>query len=409
MTSGLMASRMSGEKYLSAQDAARQLGISTATLYSYVSRGLLRSVASEGKTRAKRYIAEDVERLKKKQSIRRNPEKSAEMALNFGSPVLDSSITLIKNGRLFYRGQDAIALAKTEQFEAIAALLWANDLTKHKLLFPPTNLPKLTETAAKLPVIERFQTVLTHAAPQDLAAYGFSADAVANTGARILHLLACSAINISSAEFDSSIAQTLQQAWLPDQPKARPLIEAALIISADHELNVSAFTARCIASARATPYAAVIGGLSALSGYRHGGATERVAAFFRESDGFVLGALRSYLQRGLELPGIGHALYPTGDPRGELLFGWVQQAYGETKGAKLAKEIADAIEGHFGRKPNIDFALVTLAKALELPPDAPLTLFAIGRTAGWISHIIEQYNSEELIRPRARYTGSTPR
>ena len=397
---------MSGE-YLTAQDAARQLGISTATLYSYVSRGLLRSVASDGKTRAKRYIAEDVARLKQRRTMRRNPEKSAELALNFGSPVLDSGITLIKHGNLYYRGHDAIALAKTRQFEEVAALLWTNNFKSHTLLFPQC-LDVSTPPAAHLGLIERFQTVLTNAAPQDLAAYGFSADSVANTGARILHLLTCSAINIESADFGSSIAQTLQQCWLPDQPNTRPLIEAALIISADHELNVSAFTARCIASARATPYAAVIGGLSALSGYRHGGATEQVRAFFREADGNVLGALRSYLQRGLELPGIGHTLYPQGDPRGELLFGWVQKAYGETKGATLAREIADVIMENFGRKPNIDFALVTLARALELPTDAPLILFAIGRTAGWISHIIEQYATQEIIRPRARYIGTDP-
>ncbi|MGB1249867.1 MAG: citrate synthase family protein [Candidatus Promineifilaceae bacterium] len=399
---------MSVGKYLTAQDAARQLGISTATLYSYVSRGLLRSEAAEGRTRAKRYLTEDVERLKRRQSMRRNPEKSAEMALNFGSPVLNSSITLIKHGKQYYRGQEVNQLAQTRCFEEIAALLWTGDFDKQRLLFPPPLLIQPPPQTSTLPLIERFQTILTHAAPQDLAAYGFLPDAVANTGARILHLITCSAINITSAEFGSSIAQTLQQAWLPNQPKARALLEAALIVSADHELNVSAFTARCIASARATPYAAVIGGLSALSGYRHGGATDRVAAFFREADGHVLGALRSYLQRGLALPGIGHTLYPQGDPRGTLLFEWVQREYGETHGARLGKEVAEAVRDNFGRKPNIDFALVTLARALELPADAPLTLFAIGRTAGWISHIIEQYASEELIRPRARYTGDAP-
>ena len=400
---------MASAHYLSAQEAAKRLGISTGTLYSYVSRGLLRSAASEGKSRAKRYFVEDVERLARRQAVRYAPEQAAQQALNFGAPVLDSAITLIKNGKLYYRGHDIVDLVGNHSFESVATLLWTNDFAATNRLFTPTHgtltAPVDALSTATLSPIERFQTILPLAAAQDLAAYDFSAESVAQTAVRILHLLTQT---VAKQPINGTIANTLRMGWLPDQPAATPLIEAALIACADHELNVSAFTARCVASARATPYEAINAALSALSGYRHGGMSQQVMRFFREAEGDVVGAVKRTMQSGQKLPGIGHPLYRKGDPRAKLLLALVEAAFGETAGAKLSGEIQQVIVDNFGRFPTVDFALVTLTRALELPDDTPLTLFAIGRTAGWIGHIIEQYADEKLIRPRARYVGVKP-
>ena len=397
---------MAQAQHLTASEAASRLGISTATLYSYVSRGLLRSEPSDGRSRAKRYNAEDVRRLQQRQAMRYAPEKAAAQALNFGSPVLDSAITLIDKGNLYYRGHNAIELAQNNSFEQVATLLWTNSFDATERLFSyQQSAISGQQFAETLTPIERFQTILPLAAAQDVAAYDFSAESVTQTGVRILHLLT---ETVAQHQLERSIANTLRLGWLPEQPNANQLIEAALILCADHELNVSAFTARCVASARATPYEAIIAALSALSGYRHGGVSEQVAAFFKEADGAVLATIKRTLQMGRKLPGIGHPLYPKGDPRGKLLMQLVAEYYGDTAGAKLAHEIQTAIAENFNRHPNLDFGLVALAQALELPSDAPLTLFAIGRTAGWLGHIIEQYADDKLIRPRARYVGVAP-
>ncbi len=397
---------MAQAQHLTASEAANRLGISTATLYSYVSRGLLRSEPGTGRSRAKRYNIDDVRRLQQRQAMRHSPEKAAAQALNFGSPVLDSAITLIDNGKLYYRGRQAVDLAQNNSFEQVATWLWSGRFEATERLFGQVALPQFEPVAMQdLSPIERFQTILPRAAAADVAAYDFSAESVSQTGVRILHLLTETA---AQHELVKGIANTLRLGWLPDQPAANHLIEAALILCADHELNVSAFTARCVASARATPYEAIIAALSALAGYRHGGIVAQVSAFFNEAGGAVMPTIKRTLQMGHKLPGIGHPLYPKGDPRAALLLEIIEKTYPETAGAQLAAEIQAAIADNFNRYPTLDFGLVALAQALQLPSDAPLTLFAIGRTAGWIGHIIEQYADENLIRPRANYIGVAP-
>lgn len=384
--------------YLSAQEAANRLGISTATLYAYVSRGLLRSEPSKGKSRRKRYRLDDIKRLEQKQTIRREPEKAAEGALSWGMPVLDSRITLIQDGRLYYRGRDVLEMATTRTFEQVATLLWTDGFDATKRLFDDP-LPQFNvDYPINLSAIERFQTILPQVAAADLAAYDLSADATIQTGARLLKLLTTT---ITGQPFDQSVAQSLQRAWQPEQPEIKPLLESALILCADHELNVSAFTARCVASARGTPYQAVIAALAAFSGHRHGGASVRVGAFFRESQAGVHQTVKRYLQTGQNLPGFGHPLYPDGDPRGRLLL----EQVGER--SEIGDEIL-AVTAGLGFRPNIDFALVYLQDGLGLPEGAGQVLFGIGRTAGWIAHCIEQYALDPLIRPRARYIGNLP-
>src|SRR5207344_590095 len=129
---------MSNE-WLSSKEAARRLGVSAPTLYAYVSRGLLRSEAVDGQ-RQRRYRADDIARLKRRRDVGRKAESIANHALDFGTPVLESSLTLIENNRLYYCGRDAAALARTASLEDIARLLWACD----ERPFAADNLPPLT-------------------------------------------------------------------------------------------------------------------------------------------------------------------------------------------------------------------------------------------------------------------------
>ncbi len=393
--------------YLTAKEAAEELKISLATLYAYVSRGLVRSEQADGKTRNKRYFKEDIEALKSRKELRHNPAKAAETALNFGAPVLESAITLIKDGRFYYRGHDAVQLSQTYTFEQVASLIWTGSFAS-EWLFPespnPDQLSLYQSIAPRLTYLtpmERFQVVLPLAAAGDLAAFDFTA--VPQTGARILRLLGTIATN---SQISIPLAQALQNEWAAKNNDAAALLNAALILCADHELNVSAFTARCVASADSTPYAAAIAGLAALQGSKHGGFTERVEALFREvgSENRVRQTIASRLRRGEPIPGFGHPLYPDGDPRYKQLMEMITAVFPHK--TQLAHAIVNETSQAINQYPTIDFALVTLAQVLELPPSAPIAIFAMGRTAGWIGHAIEQYQTDQLIRPRAHYTGN---
>ncbi|MBI1259861.1 MAG: helix-turn-helix domain-containing protein [Chloroflexi bacterium] len=397
------------KRYLSADEAADLLSVSKATLYAYVSRGLIRSEAFGGQSRARRYLSEDVRKLRERKDYRRDPAQVAQDALHWGTPLLDSALTLITDEQLYYRGYDAASLAQTSTIERVAALLWTGDLREESSLFPPQTLPasSFDSLASSLTHMQRMTIALTLA--DDLAAYDLRPQAVARTGARILNLLASAATLDPLSE--GGIAAHLARAWQPADPRLMRLLDAALILCADHELNVSSFTARVVASAEATPYAVVTAGLAALQGVKHGGNTERVEAFFHEV-GLQDRAQRvtaDRLRRGELIPGFGHSLYPHGDPRAKLLLGLLGNAYPNVPEVEFVLTLARRVATMIDHQPNIDFSLTALAYVAHLPSGSPLTLFALGRTVGWIGHAIEQYSSGALIRPRARYVGDPPR
>ncbi|HVR98212.1 MAG TPA: citrate synthase family protein [Thermoanaerobaculia bacterium] len=400
---------------MSAQEAAAELGVSLATLYAYASRGMLRSEPVPGETRAKRYPREDVLRLKDRKEMRRDPERVAPKALDWGTPVLESAITLIAGGRIYYRGQDAVELARRRTIEEVASLIWTGSFDMAEDLFrgEPPELPRpvlrLLE-ASDLTPVERCQVALPLAGRIDLAAWDLRPQAVASTGGRILRLLVRVAAGRPSRKRERSLASLLQEGWAPGRPEAAGPIGSALILAADHELNVSAFTARCVASSGAMPYDVVTGALAALKGRRHGGHTERVEALFREAGSAAEArrVLADRLRRGEEIPGCGQPLYPDGDPRGSALLAFAAELAPGSPALELSSVLAEGIRELLGEHPTIDFGLVTLARVLQLPEGAPLALFALGRTIGWIGHAIEQYGTGRLIRPRASYTGPPP-
>lgn len=151
----------------------------------------------------------------------------------------------------------------------------------------------------------------------------------------------------------------------------------------------------------------VTAALAALQGHRHGGETERTAAMLDEK-GSPASVIAARLRRGERVSGFGHPLYPGGDPRGAALLSLARQAGKRSKHVDRVEAFVEAGRELLDAAPTLDLGLVALSRALGLPPRAPLSLFAVGRTVGWIAHAIEQYASEPMIRPRARYVGPDP-
>lgn len=400
------------KRYLTSKEVTEALQITPATLYAYVSRGLIRSETSPDDPRQRRYLAEDVQRLLERKAQRQDPsqavQQKVQQALHWGAPVMDSALTLITNGELYYRGQRVSALAQSAGFEDVCGLLWLDDMEAGERLFAESQpvsslMPIETPTASAL---IRMQIALAASAEADLQAFDHSPQNVARIGVRIIQHMIRSA---TSAPINPgmTVAEAVAQGWDAD---ITPLINAALILCADHELNVSAFTARAIASADASPYQAVIGALAALQGYRHGGATQRVDTMLQvfEAAPDRLTAMRRWLQGGQTLAGFGHHLYPEGDVRAGVLLDLLDRHVNQHPALDLAAQVIDFASQTVGQHPNVDFALVVLQRAFELQADVALTLFALGRTAGWIAHIIEQYEVDTMIRPRATYTGRLP-
>lgn len=394
------------DRYLTADEAADALGIRIETLYAYVSRGLVRSEPAPDGSRAKRYLAEDVRRLQRRQVARKNPEQVAEPPLAWGLPVFDSAITLIEDNHLFYRGYDAANLATSRTAEDVAGLLWKG------VLDTPVNLPDLTDEglaiqqslSTMLPCnqpdpLPAFQILVNWLGANDKAGYDFRPSSVIHKGALILRHL----VYLVSGQRSGNIAGALQHAWAEESPGAGFLINAALILCSDHELNASSFTVRCIASTLAPVHAAIAGGMSALAGSRHGGASLAVEALFEEADrtGDPERVVAGRLRRGEPVPGFGHRLYPEGDPRARTLLTLCKPTEQETA-------LAGAVWNLTGLEPNLEFGLVALARSMQAPAGSALTMMTIGRTIGWIAHAIEEYQRNEIIRPRARYAGPPP-
>jgi citrate synthase len=396
-------------KMLTAQEAAKELGVSLATLYAYVSRGLIASEPGPEGRRARLYAADDVRRLRERKASRRDPDREARRAVRWGAPVLDSALTLIQDGALYYRGHSAAALAAARSVEEVAALVWTGRMDgaigggRAEVPAAARPLP-----GAGVPPLDAMQAALALAAAEDAAAWDLRPASVARTGGRILRLLA--AVALGEPAMEGGVARALAGGWAPGHPRAERLLSACLVLCAEHELNVASFTARCVASAAGTPYAAVAAGLGALQGTRHAGYVRQVEALLAEADasGDARATVQDRMRRGERIPGFGHRLYPDGDPRGAALLPMAEAAFPQSAGVRAVREMVDATAALFGERPTVELGLIAVARGLSLPAGAPLLLFALGRTIGLIGHAIEQYEAGTLIRPRAQYVGTAP-
>jgi citrate synthase len=378
-------------EWIDANEALRRLGVKPQTLYAYVSRGRIRATADAGDPRRGRYAAADVDRLTTRKARGRKAAEVAADAIAWGEPVLKSAITTVADGRLYYRGQDAILLAETATFEGVARLLRGTDASPRESRLRPSP----PRGAA---MRDRLFVSLAMSAARGAPAWRQPPDVLANAGATLLDEVA----DAVCARVESGpIHQRLGQVWGVGA-KGTDLIRRALVLLADHELNPSTFAARVAASTGASLAASALAGLSALSGPRHGGAHEAVARLAAEAE--RLGpkdAVAARLAFWTSTPGFGHPLYPDGDPRARALLNAFTppSAY-----QALSAAVADATGAH----DNVDFALAAMTRSLALPPDAPFILFAVARCAGWVAHAMEQAATGAIIRPRARYVGTGP-
>jgi citrate synthase len=379
---------------LSAAEAAGLLGVSRATLYAYVSRGLVASEPGPGPSRARRYPRASLEALRERRARGRDPALAAHGSLHWGGPVLDSGLTLIADGRCHYRGRDAVALAASATFEEVAALLWTGSGDAAAGLFSPA--PSRGGGGPDPAALARHLLAEGERAVAGVAALG---EAAPRRAAGVVEGLFAAA----GARGRGPLGARLARGW--GRPSARADLTAALVLCADHDLNVSAFTARCVASADAPLEAALLAAMCALRGRRHGGITERVEALLDDAGrhGPREAAARALREQGA-LPGFGHELYPDGDPRGADLLGRARAAGRDAERDGLV-EVARA---ELGLGPALDLGLAALRRAHRLPAGAAFCLFALGRSAGWAAHAIEAAADGRLIRPRSRYTGPPP-
>jgi citrate synthase len=391
--------------YLSAREASAELAISPATLYAYVSRGLIRSEPSSD-SRSHRYRAEDVRSLKERRTP--SPEPRGLRSFDADLPVMDSAISTITEDGPIYRGVNCVDLAATDTLEHAATLLW--DVTGVDP-FSADNCPHVSgemravaDAAHQAAPIDRAIAVLALAASADPQAFTRAADGRAMVGGRIVRLMVATMLN--SKPQAQPLHLQIARMWAPGQQAAADLIRRALVLLADHELNASTFTVRCAASTGLNLYDAMIAGLVALKGPRHGGAGVLAAQFVKTlADADVAPVVRERVALGERFAGFGHGVYKHGDPRARALLDALARA---GVADKLTREIPQRIAEATGELVNIDYALAVLVHALGLPPGHELVLFAMARSVGWIAHASEQLRHGGLIRPRARYIGPAP-
>ncbi|HSR25732.1 MAG TPA: citrate synthase [Candidatus Eisenbacteria bacterium] len=398
---------------LTAQEAAERLGVKPATLYAYVSRGLLRRErGSDGRSR---FALGEVDRLAVRG--RRDRPQGAELRI-------ESALTAIEDDAIFYRGEDLFVLARTRAFEEVAQFLWTGELRDVQ---PWAADPLLLEAAARVQAdlppstlpLDRLRVAMPVLAALDPLRYDTGETAVVVTGRRLIAAMVdglprrseeLPPLRVRHAHpFTGSIAARL---WA-GLAEARPLrgaleaLNAALVLVADHELSVSTLAARMAASIAADPYAVVSVGLSAL-----GGAMQLVASLAAEDlladvagPERAASAIGERLRRGERLPGFGHRLYPRGDPRAPVLLELLRRCWrGHRKLAAI--EAVLAATGERGLPaPNIDFTLAALAHLAGMRRGASEAIFGVARSAGWLAHAMEEYERRTSIRPRAIYVG----
>jgi citrate synthase len=399
------------EKMLDSREAARRLGVKPATLYAYVSRGLLTSHPSPDGRHSLFELA-DVERLAKR--ARGGREVETRLA------TITTSITQLTDDGPIYRGTPASALATTATFEEVAALLWQ--------VAPGPWEPLKLAAPKKLRGRDALRWADVMAGAADTARGDLRPEAVDRAARRLVaSMVAALPAGAGAGDGDrdtdrpgalrldrrapiaGSMAARLA-ARMAEKPPSAALIRAvnaALVLLADHELATSALAARLAASTRADVYDVVLAGLGAVGGPLHGSASPLAFQLFataeREGpDRAVADALR---WRGA-IAGFGHSVYTVADPRAPVLFDLVEDLAGERRW-RTVRALLDAAAEAGQPAPTIDAALGALGYVAGLPPDGLEVVFSVARTAGWVAHALEEYGERGLrFRARAVYVSS---
>jgi citrate synthase len=407
---------------LSTAEAAARLGVKPATLYAYVSRGLLaRERSPDGRTST--FDPAEVDRLARSGRTRRGRHPAAEL-------VVRSALTAIDQGLPWYRGLAVPELAGTRGFEEVAEWLWTGRFPDPVPVWragrPALAAGRRAQAAlpgAALP-LERIRVIAAALAAGDELRLELHPAAVTTAGRALLAgLVDCLPGpagrgrrgrdgRAGARPAPGSIAERLWRglSTLDAEPGLVGVVDVALVLLADHELAASTVAARVAASVRADPYAVVSAGLAAVSGTLHGGASLGIEALLGAIDepGQAASVVGARLRRGERLRGFGHRLYPDGDPRARVLLDRLRDAAAGSPRLAVVEALLEAARDRGLPEPNIDLALAALAHVTDMTRGAGEAIFATARTAGWIAHALEEYDRNTPIRPRAIYTGPRP-
>jgi citrate synthase len=381
------------ERMLQSEEAARRLGVKVATLYAYVSRGLLES-HPEPSGRRRLFDLADIERLAK----RRQGGREVESRL----ATITTGVTQLRPDGPAYRGRPATGLAGVMPFEEVAHWLWQSDADGAVHGGADWSAPSLgpcplTQTN------DRMRWALVMCGATDPLRADARPEALARSARRVIAAL----VDVVGQQHDNEaagapIAERLASRLVGDGSSfSATATDAALVLMADHELATSTLAVRVAASVRADLYDALLAGLSTFAGPLHGGASQHAYELLvaAERDG-AKRALNDSLRAQRHLPGFGHMVYTDGDPRFGALIRLVEPLLSDERRG-LLHEIMDLADAHQVAKCNCDLALAALSWGTGMAPDTGRTIFAIARVAGWTAHYLEEL-SERPLRFRAR-------
>jgi len=338
-------------------------------------------------------------------------------------------------GVLAYCGYDIHDLAKSASFEETCYLLWHRRLpTRSELgdlqsqLAAARPLPEaIIRLMRSLPPVDGMDALRTitsalghydaeadDASPQ--AQYRKAVRLTAQTGTVVATWGRLRAGGGSIAP-DPVMSQAANFLYMltGERPNATAIraFDVALILHADHELNASTFAARVAAATLTDIYSAVVAGIAALKGPLHGGANAEVMKMLLDfgqnaSPERVEEAIRAKFARKEKIPGFGHRVYHTEDPRATHLRQMSQELgkrAGSTAWYDMSQRIEALVKAEKKLNPNVDFYSASTYYTLGIPIDLYTPIFAVSRMSGWTAHVLEQYANNRLIRPRAEYTG----
>jgi citrate synthase len=342
-----------------------------------------------------------------------------------------------EKGELIYQGVNIHDLATKSTFEEVVFLLWNGRLPKRAELdelrksiaasyeHPAEIVEVIKGMAARVPrsadPMDRLRTVVSALAMFDPEARDLSREASIRVATRLTARFPTIVAAIERTRNGEEIIQPkpelniatnflyMLKGEMPDEFDAH-VLDVALILQADHELNASTFTARVVAGTLADMYSAVTAALGALSGPLHGGANTAIMKILLEigSVDRVEDYVKDALSKKKKIMGFGHAVYKTEDPRATHLRRFSKEM-GERKGETKWYDITARLEAIMKREknllPNVDAYSASTYYMMGIPLDLYTPIFAISRISGWTAHILEQYADNKLIRPRAEYIG----
>ncbi len=378
-----------------AAEAARRLGVRPATLYSYVSRGRIKRVRGlDG--RSSLFDGDEIEAMAA-------PRRSADSASASTVPVrIETAVTEIGEATLRFRGHDAVELAESCTFEQVAELLWTGQLHDGVGPWVP---PDAVHAAAARAAISVGGSPFNRLAAAMLGAGRLIDGGDTLMTAQLLVSVGPSALGAPQA---GSIARRVTQIWFTVAD--RRLVETVrkvLVLLADHELATCALAARVAASTRAELSGCVAAAMTALSGPLHGGAAHSVHELLVAAEGQSVEALLAgFRTRREPVPGFGHQVYKSGDPRVAPILASVRAIATDPTRLARVEELLDVAAGRLPVAPNVDAALGALSYVADLPTGAPAAMFSVARIAGVIAHSLEEYAAPPLrYRTTARYVG----